>query len=56
MEDKHDGHNEPWDAEGDSNAAVLVQSQLMFENMPAKRDPLTRAMIVTMCEPQRAGP
>ena len=30
MEDKYDGHNEPWNAEGDSDAAVLVRSQSML--------------------------
>ena len=53
---KENGHNEPWDAEGDSDAAVLVQSQSRFEKMPAKRDSLTRPMIVKMCELSKEGP
>ena len=38
---KDNGYNEPWDAEGDSDAAVLLRSQSRFEKMPAKQDPLT---------------
>ena len=55
-EDKYDGHNEPWDAEGDSDAAVLVRSQSKFEKMPAKRDPFTRPMSVKMCELAKENP
>ena len=53
---KDNEYNEPWDAEGNSDAAVLLRSQSRFEKMPAKRDPLTRPMIFKMCELSKEDP
>ena len=41
---------EPFVKSGDTDAAIMLTAQEKFERIPAKRNPLTHAMCVKMCE------